>query len=449
MTEKVLETIREHNMLKEGDKVLVAVSGGADSVGLLTVLCELRDILKIEVFAANLNHNLRGGDSDGDTEYVKYICEKMNVRLFCRSEDIAKMAKEDSIGEEECGRRERYRLFEDAAKELGGAKIATGHHAEDNAETVIFHLIRGSGTRGMGGILYVRENVIRPLLDVKKSDIEEYLRKKGIDWRTDKSNFSLEYARNRIRHVLLPEMEDIFHGAAERISRTAHITADDEDYLQREAERSGAFKNGVIDGKIFSSLHESLKRRIIIKALEEWKVKDIDFKKIKIVADIAEGRTGRSADLGGGVTVRNEYQRTGIVKTKEKRQFVREVSYGENAKISFLNHLIEVKTVDKCEKMSDNNMIAVYDADKLGNFEIRTRADGDYIYLKKSGGRKKLKELFIDEKLPRDERDALLLAAKGSEIIFVPKVRVSERYRPDIDTKRFVILSYIRMKGCE
>ncbi|MCD8049515.1 MAG: tRNA lysidine(34) synthetase TilS [Clostridia bacterium] len=447
MIEKVKKTIKTHNMLSCGDRVIVALSGGADSVGLLYILSELREELGIEIYAANLNHKIRGAEGDSDSEFVKELCKRLNIRLFYRECDVKKMTKNEKIGEEECGRRERYRLFNDAAAQLGGARIATAHHLDDNAETFLLHLVRGSGAKGLGGIPYVRGNVIRPLLDVKKSEIEEYLEGKT-EWRTDATNFDVSYARNRIRHNILPEMREICDKAEENIVRAAGILRTDEEFLREIVDNCGAFVDGMIDAEKLKGLHESIRRRVIITALKEWGAEEIDFEKISAVEDVAFGRSGRRRSLGG-LVIENEYGKVKPYIESEPKEFSRIVKKGENVTIEALGYAIKVKTVDKSEKMSDNNMTAVFDADLLGDFEIRTRKDGDFMRPKGMKGRKKLKELFIDIKLPRKLRESIVTVAKGGEILFVPGIRKSASFMPSTETERLAVISFEKRKDDE
>jgi tRNA(Ile)-lysidine synthase len=438
----VADTIKKHSMVQKGDKVIVALSGGSDSVALLYVLKELESELGIEVFAANLNHKIRGKEGDDDSLFVKELCEKLHVTLFSREADIPYLSKKYSIGEEECGRRERYALFEDASRRIGGAKTATGHHLRDDAETVLFHLFRGSAGRGLSGIPYVRGNIIRPLLDSSKEEIEKYLTEKGATWRTDSTNFDNDYTRNRIRNIILPKIEEFFPNVAEKISAAAEALSVDEEYFVSEAKKSGAFENGRIDEKKFAPLHESVKRRLAVLAMESWGVGDIDTKKIEAVCDIALGRAGRSYDLGSGVTVIKDY---GFVRLKQKSRgsFCLDVKAGENAVVRTFGGHIELKSVDKYEKMSDNKRMVVFDAEKVGDIQLRSRREGDIISPVGMNGKKKLKEIFIDLKIPRETRDEIIVAAKGNEVLFIPGIRASRLFKPSDETTRFLIIKYM------
>ena len=443
MLEKALDTVKRHNMIEKGDKVIVALSGGADSIALTLALLELAPKLDIEVYAANLNHNIRGDEGERDSAFVKEFCKKKGIPLFERSLDIPRIARDGGIGEEECGRRERYRFFEDTAKALGGAKIATGHHMGDNAETVLFNLFRGTGAKGLCGIPYVRGNIIRPLLDVTKREILSYVQNKGESYVTDSSNLDVHYTRNKIRNLVMPEIKKVFPDAEEKISRLSEIIAADEDLFEKQCESSGAFCDGAIICEKFLPLHTSLKKRIALRALKEWGAADIDKKSVESVMALASNTSGKQTSVHS-LRLINSY---GKVRPYADNDICLSfsVNVGENAVIRHKGQVIEVKTVDKYEKMSDNKTMAVFDAGKLScNIDVRTRKDGDYMYPYGMSGRKKIKELFIDMKIPRDERDGIILFALGSEVIFIPNIRRSSRYAADNDTKKFLIIKYTK-----
>ncbi|MBR5535914.1 MAG: tRNA lysidine(34) synthetase TilS [Clostridia bacterium] len=307
MLTRVLETIKENSMLKAGDNVICAVSGGADSMALLCALYEIKDELGIKVYAAHLNHSIRGDEAEGDYLFVKNFCQERGIELFYRKVDIPYLAIKMHKSEEEAGREERYRLFYESAEKLGGAKIATGHHKNDRAETVLFNLFRGSGARGMRGIPYKRDNIIRPLLDISRRDTEKFLEQRGILWREDATNKECIYSRNRIRLVILKEIEKLFPDAVEKIVSAAEAVRLDDEYLTHLARESGAFDPGVIDKEKFISLHPSLQGRIIIDALKYWGVSDINAEKMRAVSECVLGATGKRRDLGDGVRIENSY----------------------------------------------------------------------------------------------------------------------------------------------
>lgn len=447
MLKRVLETIKVNNMLKAGDKVVCALSGGADSMALLCALYEIKDILNIKVYAAHLNHSIRGTDADEDYLFVKEFCEKRGIELFYKKVDIPLIAKKTRKSEEEAGRIERYRLFYETAESLGGARIATGHHQCDNAETVLFNLFRGSGTKGLGGIPYKRDIIIRPLLDISKEDIVNYLTEKGISWREDKTNAECTYSRNRIRLVILKEIEKLFPDAVKKIAFASGCASCDDEFITSVAKNSGAFSSGVIDAAAFNSLHDAVKRRVAIAALDFWGVENVDAGKIKAVCTLCESSTGKYRDVGSDVRLVNNYGK--IKKTGKNLQVSCNEKYilpkGETLEIKAFDGIWSIKTVDKTDKMRDNKMMIFLDADKLGEkLCVRGRQNGDFISPYGMTGTKKLKKVFIDLKIPKEMRDRISMLTMGDEVLFIPGIRKTKNYLPDQSTKKILIAEYKR-----
>ena len=447
MLTRVLETIKENSMLKAGDKVVCALSGGADSMALLCALYEIKDKLKIQLCAAHLNHSIRGEAAEEDYLFVKDFCEKKGIRLFYRRVDVPAIARETHRGEEEVGREERYRLFYDAAEELGGAKIATGHHRNDNAETVLFNLFRGSGTRGLKGIPYKRDMIIRPLLDVSREDTERFLTERGILWREDATNKDCRYSRNKIRNIIIKDIEENFPDALEKIASASRIISLDDECLDMMASESGAFKDGVIYSEKFALLHESLRRRVVIEALRYWGVENIDSVKIQIVCALVLGETGKSCDAGDNVRLVNSYGRVFAAKEEKIEPLAEKIDTNtdERLEITAFGGVWSIKTVDKTEKMRDNKMMIFLDAEKLpSSVEIRCRREGDFISPYGMDGTKKLKKVFIDLKIPTEKRDRISMLTLGNEILFIPGIRKTKNYLPDETTRKILVAEYKR-----
>ena len=444
---RVLETIKVNNMLKAGDKVVCAVSGGADSMALLCVLYEIKDILDIKVYAAHLNHSIRGKAAEEDYLFVKSFCEEKGIELFYKKADIPSIAKATKKSEEEAGRIERYRFFTEVSQSLGGARIATGHHMRDNAETVLFNLFRGSGAKGLGGIPFKRDDIIRPLLNISKNEILSYLTDKGISWREDATNNECIYSRNRIRLVILKEIEKLFPGAERKIASAAESLRVDDDFIRTVAESSGAFKDGVIDTSVFNSLHEAVKRRVAVDALTFWHAGDIDADKIKAVCSLAEGPTGKYRDVGNNIRLEKSYDKVKSVEKNLQTDFGEEyiIKKGENLEIKAFDGVWSIKTVDKTAKMRDNKMMIFLDADSLlENVSIRRRKDGDFISPYGMVGTKKLKKIFIDLKIPKEMRDRISMLTMGDEILFIPGIRKTKNYLPHENTKKILVAEYKR-----
>ncbi len=436
--EKVFNTIKKHNMLDKKESVVVGLSGGADSVCLLKVLKELEDTLEIKVYAAHINHLIRGEEAFKDAEFTKKLCERLNIELFCSMMDIPKISKETHEGEEECGRRIRYEFFEEISKKLGGAKIATAHNQNDNAETVLFRLARGTSLKGLCGIPYVRGNIIRPLLDVPREEIEKYLEENRETYCTDSTNLNDIYARNKIRHNVLPNLCDISSGATEHIASLSEIISDDEAYLEREArkKREEIQKNGKLDIEKFLKLDNSIKRRILTDILCECEEKNITKKKIDdILSIISKNKTGTRVNFGKK-TGYIAYSSLSFENKAEKSEVY--VNIGETK--GFFNYEITVKKVDTPPKKADN-YIGVFDSEKISlPVLVRQKKNGDVIEQKGIFGKKKLSDLFIDRKINKTIREKIPVIVSNDKIIMVVSCAKSRLFTVDENTKEYITI---------
>ncbi len=233
MIEKeVLSTIKKYNMIKEGDKVVIGVSGGPDSITLLNVLNKFKEKLNIKIYVAHINHSIRK-EADEETEYVREFCKKIGVEFFFKKIDVEQEAKKLKIGTEEAGRNIRYAFFEEVAKKVGANKIATAHNSNDNAETVLMNIIRGTSISGLKGIEKMRDNkFIRPLIEITRDKIEEYCKIENLNPRYDKSNKENVYTRNKVRNLLIPYIQKEFNpNIIEGINRLSNIATEEERFL--------------------------------------------------------------------------------------------------------------------------------------------------------------------------------------------------------------------------
>ncbi|HZK20854.1 MAG TPA: tRNA lysidine(34) synthetase TilS, partial [Oscillospiraceae bacterium] len=219
MIEKTIKTIKRYNMISNGEVIVIGLSGGADSVSLLHLLIVLGDRFNISVAAAHLNHMLRGKEADGDERFVIELCKSLNVPLLTEKIDCERVAKQSKRGIEECARALRYELFERAAQKFGASKIATAHTANDNFETVLLNITRGSALKGIGGIPPVRGNIIRPIIECTRDEVLQYCDENALSYVTDATNFCDDYSRNRIRNRVIPELLSINSGAVFAASR--------------------------------------------------------------------------------------------------------------------------------------------------------------------------------------------------------------------------------------
>ncbi|MBO5292448.1 MAG: tRNA lysidine(34) synthetase TilS [Lachnospiraceae bacterium] len=479
--------MKQHHMTEPGDTVIVGVSGGADSVCLLLLLKEFEKELSVKLKAVHVHHGLRE-DAGEDEEYVKQLCERLRVPLKTVHVQAAKYAAREGISCEEAGRVLRYQSFREAGKDEQqagssdhvGVKIAVAHHMDDRAETVLFHLFRGTGLAGLVGIRPVREEIIRPLLCVTRSEIEEFLRQENVLYCMDSTNLEDTYTRNKIRHHLLPFAEqEICTRSVEHVVRAAEICMEAEDYLAEETQKSYdrcvilEQRDGHPAGRIvvreFAGEHPVLQKRVLLRLFEELTPyrKDVESVHVEAVRGLLEKAGNKQVFLPYGLRAYRKYDVVVIEKAKpeeEKREpFCFRISQKQ----------LEDEGTWSAEGLSDGKEVVFslldagenqgfpenipqkpytkwFDYDKIKeSLAIRSRQTGDYLMIHRSGrepAKKTLKEYFIAEKIPRQERDGILLLADGSHIIWVMGHRISEYYKVNQDTKRIL---QVQLRGEE
>lgn len=450
--EEVKKTIQKYHMIQKGDNIVVGVSGGADSIALLSVLCAIQKEYELTIQAVHIHHGLRGEEADRDALFVKQICQKWSVSCDILKFDIAKEAKKRSIGIEEMGRICRYKTFYEKAGKYG--KIAVAHHQNDQAETVLLNLCRGAGLTGLTGISPVKNQIIRPFLFISRSDIECYLSENAISYCQDSTNTQQHYTRNKIRLSILPVLEkEINQKATEHIALTASILAEENKFLEELAEKK---LNEILIKKekqkvvlnISKLLCESsvMRIRILRKAfyLLDNSLQDLSYIHYKQIEQLLNKQTGKMLMLSQKRAVFVEYNSLILTwQNKEKNtNFFYKLVPEKAIYIKELNKFIKLSfnAYKKQEKML-TICTKVFDYDKIeGNIICRTRQQGDYIAIG-NGHQKKLKDFFIDAKIPRQQRESLLLFAVGKNILWIPSYRVSDDFLVDNTTKNKVWIS--------
>lgn len=436
--EKVFSYIEEYRMIETGSQVLLGISGGADSVCLLFLLKEYGQRRKFFLRGIHVNHGIRGEEARRDQEFTRKLCEKLEIPLTVSSWPVPEMAAAQKLSLEEAGRIARRRAFEEERKALGIRPedfcVALAHHENDQAETVLHNLIRGTGAGGLAGIHPVQreENAvfIRPLLCVSREEIRRYLREKGISWMEDSTNQDLSYTRNRIRQILIPQMEQINPQAVTHIGATAGYMEKIEEYLEEQADklygRYVEIKNGeyVVRGALSREkeiMQEYVLRKVLTAAGESRK--DISRIHVESVKKLLSGNTGIQISLPYRLQARQVYGDLVIGREKEEES--------EKASLEF-----RIFPYEK-QQIPEKTYTKWFDYDKIKNsLEVRFRLPGDYITINARGGRKKLKDYFIDCKIPRRERDRITLLAEGPHILWAVGLRISEYYKITSQTKR-------------
>lgn len=435
--------IKDHNMIEEGDAVVVGFSGGPDSTCLLDILCDLARTVKFSIYPVHVNHMLRGNAADEDQEYCVEFCEERGLKCRCVREDCRKLASDMGVGIEEAGRVMRFRAFAAAADEAETAsagrraKIALAQHRDDRIETVLMRIIRGTGVDGLSGIDYVRKDeagreIIRPLLDVSKADIGEYCKARALEPRIDNTNFEPAFVRNKIRLKLLPELETEYNSSIrDALTRLAISAGEDKDYLCAEAEKaySEAFKSGpendriTFDGDILRSLHPAVSRRVLSIALKKLGLKeDMAFSHFRKALDIiSSGSPSAEAEFPHGYFVRNVY---GDVAVGRKRE---ESSSGFRLRMHMASaDDLNAAGEESSERSGRHTRRVLFDYDALKTefgdgvmnlIKVRPRESGDTI--KTKAGTKKIQDLFVDLKIPRDMREDIPVIAVGSSVLAI------------------------------
>lgn len=436
MLKNILEIVKTHKMIQTGDHILCAVSGGADSVALLRAMLQLRTQLDIDVCACHLNHALRGEESERDEAFVRALSERLHVPLRVKKCDVKKYAEEQNLGIEEAGREIRYTFFNEIAEELGAQKIATAHTLDDNFETMIFHLARGTGTQGLRGIPPVRHNVIRPLRNCTRRDIESYLYTINQPYVIDSSNESLDYTRNRIRREVIPVLRAINPRAAQAAGRTAELLRRDESYLREQAVIAcQAVAEEAQDGCLLDctgliQMPEALQGRMIRQVLRTvgMPMGQCTAGVIrKIIATLQSANPSAVLHLPGGLIAERRYDKLWIGAT------AREVSREEiPLQIGVSQELwgtgTKVTVLKPVQKEAFNKTFNTFyvDCDKIdfNTFCVRTRRTGDVIQQQKNGGHRTLKKLMIDRKIPRSMRDRIGVIADRHGVIAVESIGI-------------------------
>ncbi len=444
LLEKTWNYICTHKLILPGETVLAGVSGGADSICLLVLLKELGERHGFSVHAVHVNHKLRGEESEWDQAFVEEFCRVREIPLHCFSYPVEEMARKMQTGIEDAGREARRQAFALCRKKLGAQKTALAHHRRDQAETVLFRLARGSSLGGLAGIRPLQDGVIHPLLFAEKEEILLELEQRGLTYRTDSSNLTEHYTRNCIRRRVLPVLEEkvnercVFH-----MAEAAEDLAETEDFLKRMAApvRDRCLLQKGQEVLIRTELLEEeavLRRYVLMDALElaSGGRKNLGREQIRQLQDLLEGGTGRRNDLPGRLEAVRTYE--GVLLRQRRKK-----TADRKEEISWKFPVPEPGKYGSCRvgkwrvtyrllsgvpgEIPEKTYTKWLDYDKIkDNLEFRTRRSGDYLVTGEAGGRKKLKAYFIDEKIPAEKRETVLLLASGSRIFWVAGYRISQ-----------------------
>lgn len=431
MLDHITETIQSYSMLQAGDMVLCAVSGGADSAALLCALLSLRDRLGVKVCACHVNHQLRGAEADRDENFVRALFERLAVPFQIERRNVAAYAKMHKLGTEEAARDVRYQVLRASARVLGANKIALAHTLDDNLETMLFHLARGAGPQGLGGIPPVRDELIRPLIDTTRAQVESYLFDIHQPYVNDSSNESADYTRNRIRREVIPVLRQINPRCVEAAGRSARLLRKDEEYLAAQADmlRQDMVREteaGIhLDCKSFALAPDVLRGRILRSALHDigMPMSACTIALIRqLTAFAMADRPDGELSLPGGLTAVRQYNDLflGALLAAAPAAEI-PLRIGSHEALWENGTVISVCAAQTEKDFNKTFNTFAVDCGKIdfGTLCVRTRKQGDALQLTQTGGHRTLKRLMIDRHIPRLTRDRLAVVADKNGVIAV------------------------------
>lgn len=446
MEKEVIDLIKAKKLIKPGETIGVATSGGVDSMSLLHFLNEHKEGFDCQVVAITVDHMIRGDRSLGDSMFVKNWCRENKIYCHKFSVDAVKVANEKNLGIEEAAREARYGVFDNLIKENIVDKIALAHHIADQAETVLLHILRGSGLNGACGMEEIRDDIfIRPFLHIDKDDIVRYAGRNYIEYVEDETNKETKYNRNFLRNIILPELKKRWQGVEQNLVSFAHACREDNNFILSHVSHSGVIvdKNLVKIPLIYFHYHASVINRIIFDSLKEIGVfKDIERKHIDLIKELYDAQNGKKISLPSNLIAQREYDYITIYKIE--KVVVAQTYPFEVGKTNFAGlYNIDVKRTKNLELKKDSLLM---DAKKIPETAIwRTRKNGD-VFAKFGSGAKALKNFFIDKKIPNRVRDFIPVLADGKNILCVLGHEISDTVKITDETKMAYMVSFKEIK---
>lgn len=422
-------------MLEKTERVVIGLSGGADSVSLTHALLKISKEKNFEVEAVHVNHGIRGNEAERDENFSKDFCKKLGIKLTVRKISIPEIAKKLKMSTEEAGRMARYKILKEIAGKEKNVKIATAHTLSDNIETLIMRLASGTSLKGLCGIPPTRENIIRPLIEVKREEIEKYCKENNLNFVDDSSNFERDYTRNKIRLDVIPKLKNINPNFENTVARTLNLLKNDEEFLEKETEKTLELNslNEIIN------LHPALKSRALLKIIKNFTKERIEEKHIKSLENLIIKKSGKICIPGGKML---ELKNGEITLCKNLNEETLKWEY----LIKPLNTLTEIETniimkvVNASDYLKKAGDICI-DFDKIPkNSVIRNRRAGDKFTFKKRGLTKSIKKIFSEMKISISKREKIPLIASDNEVIWCENLGVSKNYVPNKATEKIALL---------
>ena len=458
LLEKIIVFIDQHKLLKKNDAVLVAVSGGIDSVVLLHLLNSLKEIFRLQIHILHLNHLLRNKESDADQVFVETLANKYHLPIISKKVNTPAFIKKNRLSEEEGARILRYRFFDWALRKTGSDLVALGHNADDQVETILDHFFRGSGLKGLSGMVVHRDYFIRPLIFAYRKEIETYATVKSLQYVIDSTNSMIKYRRNRIRHELLPYLKEHFnHSVDDVLLRTGKLMQETESYIEIQAKSAFYYclinskKNKIIlDINSFLSYFITIKKYIIYLVLDKLEIPRFVLNSRKfddILLLITKQNHGKKIFITKEWFCQIEYN-TIVFRIVTEPEFIIKIEVKKkysllNGELSFFADEINKEQLPNL--FSNNKNTEYIDSDKIiGNLQIRYFKAGDRFWPINFKGEKKISDFFTDQKIPQHERNEIPLLICETGIIWIIGFQIDDRFKVTNETKRILKLQVKR-----
>ena len=447
LEQKIINFIDEHSLIKEGDKIIIALSGGPDSVFALYFFHKYKKKFKIEIFAAHLNHSLRAKESDKDEDFCKELCGCYDIKFFSERAKVQKHKSEFKLSLEEAARELRYAFLEDIAREIKADKIITAHNINDNTETVLLNLFKGTGAKGLSGIPIIRDKIIRPFLSASKTEIINYLEKKKIAYRLDETNLSNKFERNLLRNKIIPQIREQVNPALDEailrssvnLRNTVNIVNDE---ISRILDNEVHFKNTVMDIplSIVNRYNEGFVKEIIIASLKRTFHLEFNYTNVKNVFSLFTKQTGKKVKLKNDIFAFREREFISVKKRDNERQYFQQLSIGETAGIS--NKKLSITEINVSEvKEAKSRNVEFIDGDNIEKiFTLRNWKRGDKFIPLGMKNFKKISDFLTEQKVKTSQRQNQLVLTNRNQIVWVVGLRIDERFKLKNKTKKVLQL---------
>jgi tRNA(Ile)-lysidine synthase len=483
LLEKVKETINKYSMLSEGDCVIVGLSGGPDSVCLAVILDKLKKEFNLSLYAVYVDHGLRPDEIENEKEFCREFCDKLGINFFSESVDVKNYVKQNGMNLQEAARELRYQAYENVAARVHAKKIALGHNADDQAETLLMMLFRGSGRKGLSGIPPVRNLaisdqrsaisvnnntlIIRPLIEIERSEIEEFLSaqvgaihesplQSGSPFVVDSSNLKKDYFRNWLRLTVMSELKIKNPSLVRNICRTMDILREEDEYLEIVVTKTlmrlvSRKSNDTIELFLspLQTIERPILRRVLRRAIDATEgLRGISLAHIEdMISLIKTGNSGDRIYLPGGIRVIRDYSILKITSVSPVKIGEYEIAPSFEIDIREAGFKIKALFEEKGQGQEVNKHSVLLDAGAMiFPLKVRHRRNGDFFYPHGFGNSKKLQNYFVDEKVPRDERDSVPIIVSGNDIVWIAGYRTDERFKVTEKTEKFLRLIISKCK---